>query len=87
MPQVLPGGTGGPRLCAASDGVSVDVVTSVALVPVITAAIRRRGGASEVCTHPALPRASESPPAIAGLPSPAGTPEPPRIQGRGRPGH
>lgn len=86
MPQALPGGTGGPRLRAASGGVSGDVVTSVALLPAITAAIRRRGAAFEVCTHPALPRASESPPAIAGLPSPAGTPETPRIQGRARPG-
>lgn len=86
MPQVLPGGTGGPRLRAASGGVSVDVVTSVALAPTIVPAPRRRGEAPEVCTHPALPRASESPPAIAGLPSPAGTPETPRIQRRARSG-
>lgn len=86
MPQVLPGGIGGSRLHAASGGVSVDVVTSVALVPAITAAIRRRGGASVVRIDPSLPRTSKSPPAIAGLPSPAGTPEPPRIRGRGRPG-
>jgi hypothetical protein len=54
MPQVLPGGTGGPRLRAASGGVSGDAVTSVALVPAMTAAILRRGGASEVCTDPSF---------------------------------
>ena len=85
MPQVLPEGTGGPCLRAVPGGVFGHVVTSVALAPAITAAIHRRGGASVVRTDPSLPRASESPPAIAGLLSPPGTPEPPRVQGRARP--
>ena len=61
MPQVLPEGTGGPRLRTGPGGVSGTAMTSVALAPAITAAIHRRGGVSEVRIDPSLPRTSESP--------------------------
>lgn len=72
MPQVLPGRTGGSRLRVASVGVSADVMTSVAFLPAIAAAIRRDGGAPQVRTDRSSPRTSASPPATAGLPNPLG---------------
>lgn len=62
MPQVLPEGTGGPRLRAGPGGVFGDAVTSVALALAIVLAYRCRVGASDVCTPPSLPRASDVPP-------------------------
>jgi len=59
MPQVLPEGTGGPRLRVGPGGVSGDALISVALAPAVTSAARRaaeRPSSEQTSRYPMPPR-------------------------------